>query len=537
MDFFTPSQSTLFLLEIILWTTGITAGIGKVLFWTGIIRIHHYRMSRFIDFLGTKQGIALLAHPVGISDAILALCLVLLLQFYDTTHLLWNQFLFASILLYLSHIAWYVHAVKPQHRFRFQSFVIGATAIVLSLLGATLLYTYFPLPSVIDVAVFQVAIPIFGVATTALISWITGVSERLVSAKARARIESMQPIIIAMSGTHGRSTTRTALEHILASSYNVLSIPAHADESLAETIFNQLSEEHQIVLYEIDPTSPEDVVMSLAVAPPIVLVIPAIEESYIHVPFIDQTQFSKSYVQMIEALPNNGLVVLNADDAKTAILAEHSAARVKYFSLQSVAHAYLRSVSLQSEFIDCEISVGSQKRTLHIPAIGTEPIAALLASSIVAEHLGIAIEAVAHAVEGSSAPHGTTTVSYGVNHAFIMNATALSSYSEIRSAFDYASIHTTKEKVLLIDTRQQALWRLTLPFCVDIINQYMFIGSEGKTVRDICIKEYNIQPERMHLLSNSRKAADALRTSMTPQHLVIALGPLPSRVQEVLQTP
>lgn len=121
--------------------------------------------------------------------------------------------------------------------------------------------------------------------------------------------------VFAITGTNGKTTTKDFLAQILSSRYSVHKSPASYNNriGLCLTMFG-LDHRHEVLVLEIGTNHPGEIAHLGKIARPHVAVFTNIGDGHLEA-FIDRQGVFTEKTSLIDFLPAEGLVILNADDA------------------------------------------------------------------------------------------------------------------------------------------------------------------------------------------------------------------------------
>ena len=140
---------------------------------------------------------------------------------------------------------------------------------------------------------------------------------------ARKRIKSLQPKIIGITGSYGKTSTKYILHQILSQKYNTLMTPDsyNTPMGICKVIRGDLSPEHEIFIVEMGAYKRGDIRDLCRLAPPEIGILTAVGPVHLE-RFKSIENITRAKYELIEALPHNGLAVINVDNEICAKLAE-----------------------------------------------------------------------------------------------------------------------------------------------------------------------------------------------------------------------
>jgi UDP-N-acetylmuramoyl-tripeptide--D-alanyl-D-alanine ligase len=232
---------------------------------------------------------------------------------------------------------------------------------------------------------------------------------------ARRRLEEVAPIVVGITGSNGKTTTREMLAAILAARYRVLQTEGNlnTETGLPLTIL-RLQPGDQVAVLEMGMQAPGEIARLAELARPRIGIVTGI--GTVHIEFFDsQEGIARAKAELVAALPPGGLAVLNHDDPFTPLVAAQSRAPVVTFGL--AGGDYRGEGYSAGAFTVRGVQVRLSTPGRHLARNALAAIAA-------ADHLGVPVEEAARALPGVAverrlqslpAPAGFTVVDDAYN--------------------------------------------------------------------------------------------------------------------------
>lgn len=144
-------------------------------------------------------------------------------------------------------------------------------------------------------------------------------------------LKRVQPTVVAITGSNGKTSTKEMVAAILARRYNVLRTEGNlnTETGVPLTLLN-LEPHHSALVLEMGMQRPGDIGVLAALAKPSVGIITNI--GVVHMEFFQsREELARAKGELVAALPQQGLAVLNADNEFFPLLAQMTAARIATF--------------------------------------------------------------------------------------------------------------------------------------------------------------------------------------------------------------
>jgi len=277
---------------------------------------------------------------------------------------------------------------------------------------------------------------------------------------ARLLIHKYQPVVIGITGSVGKTSTKEAVYHVLKSKLKVrtsfknynneigLPLTIIGRESPGSNLFGWLmvfakalelllikdKNYPQVLILEMGVDRPGDMAYLLSIAPVNIGIVTAISHS--HVEYFGSLQNIKKEKQVIvEKLDTKGLAVLNYDNQLTREIAEISKARVFSFGLQEGANLCAQDINYRFSRGDYELTGIHFKLNYNgsiVPVnmknvMSETALYAALAAAATALYFNFNLIDIAKSLNDFSLPLGRMNLLPGIKHSFIIDDTYNSS--------------------------------------------------------------------------------------------------------------
>jgi UDP-N-acetylmuramoyl-tripeptide--D-alanyl-D-alanine ligase len=146
--------------------------------------------------------------------------------------------------------------------------------------------------------------------------------------------ERVDPLVVGVTGSNGKTSTKEMVAAILERKYSVLRTTGNlnTETGVPLTILN-LEPEHQALVLEMGMQHAGDIARLARLAQPTVGIITNIGS--VHMEFFEsREQLARGKGELVAALPASGLAILNADDPFFPLLSEMSTAPVRSFGFE-----------------------------------------------------------------------------------------------------------------------------------------------------------------------------------------------------------
>ena len=363
---------------------------------------------------------------------------------------------------------------------------------------------------------------------------------------ARKRIKTLQPRIVGITGSYGKTSTKYILHQILSQKYNTLMTPDsyNTPMGICKVIRGDLLPEHEIFIVEMGAYKRGDIRDLCRLAPPEIGILTAVGPVHLE-RFKTIENTTRAKYELIEALPQNGLAVINADNEICSNLAETTdTVPVVQYSIEAGNSVRLSAKNIiQNEKGLTFTVIDEEAGTVEISTrlLGKHSVSNMLAAIGVAVHCGMTLTEIQSAVSTlEPVPHrlqlmkGAAGVTI-IDDSFNSNPEGAKAALEVLTDF-------------LSEKQGQKV--LVTPGMVELgereYDENRHFGSEAAKVCDHIIlvgrirtapileglKKENYPDQKISIVNNLDEAQQQLQTRLKPGDVVLFENDLPDNYNE-----
>jgi UDP-N-acetylmuramoyl-tripeptide--D-alanyl-D-alanine ligase len=212
--------------------------------------------------------------------------------------------------------------------------------------------------------------------------------------RARATLSEVDPVVVGVTGSFGKTSTKFAIERLAGTGTPVLATPGSFNTPLgvSRTINERLEPHHRVFVVEMGAYGPGEIAELCRFVRPGVGVLTAIGPAHLD-RFGSMETIRKAKFEIVESLPDDGVAVMNVDDPDVRSLANATTrVTVVRYGLDpagapDVTAQTLATDSSGSSFTLLDIRTGESVQA-HTPLLGRHSLGHVLAGAAVALSLG-----------------------------------------------------------------------------------------------------------------------------------------------------
>lgn len=247
------------------------------------------------------------------------------------------------------------------------------------------------------------------------------------------------PVVIAITGSNGKTTTKEILASILrahAGDAGTLATRGNlnTDIGVPMTLLN-LRESHRYCAIELGMNHPGEIAMLAAIAKPTVAVVTNAQRE--HMEFMQTVEAAAAEnASVYDALPGDGTALWNADDAQAPLFRSRAAARRTIDFALDVAAAVTGTCALRPLSSELRVRMPGGEASATLAAPGLHNVRNAIAASACAFAVGISPQAIAAGLRAFRPYTGRSQVVALASGATLINDSYNANPDSVRAAID-----------------------------------------------------------------------------------------------------
>jgi UDP-N-acetylmuramoyl-tripeptide--D-alanyl-D-alanine ligase len=197
--------------------------------------------------------------------------------------------------------------------------------------------------------------------------------------------------VVAVTGSNGKTTTKELTAGVLATRWEVLRPERSFNNQwgLPLTLLG-LEPAHEVAVIELGMNAPGEIAALARIAQPTVGVVTTIASA--HVEFLGSIEgVQKAKGELVEAIPPDGVVILNADDPLVLGLARQARGRVATFGSSADADVRVADVVPTAAGLTFSLTAGGATVPVRLPLPGRHNAGNAAAAVAVGQVLGVSL--------------------------------------------------------------------------------------------------------------------------------------------------
>lgn len=367
---------------------------------------------------------------------------------------------------------------------------------------------------------------------------------------ARKQIKNLQPKIIGITGSYGKTSTKYILHQILSQKYNTLMTPDsyNTPMGICKVIRGDLLPSHEYFIVEMGAYKRGDIRELCRLAPPEIGILTAVGPQHLE-RFKSLENTARAKYELIEALPTDGLAVINVDNEICAGLADKtdSVSVIRYglecdsngISKNSLKTSNIKQSEKGLTFTIEDENQGSVEITTRL--LGRHNVSNILAAVTVSLNCGMSMKEIREALTRlEPVPHRLQLIAGGtgvtvIDDSFNSNPEGAKAALEVLSDF----VSEKKGKKVLVTPGMIELGELEY-------EENKRFGAEAAKVCDLVIlvgptrtvpikaglKDVNYPEQQILVVNNLTDAQQHLEKRLKPGDVVLFENDLPDNYDE-----
>ena len=255
--------------------------------------------------------------------------------------------------------------------------------------------------------------------------------------------------VVAVTGSAGKTTTKEAIAAALGAKFNVLKSQGNLNNAFGLPLqLLRLHSEHEIAVIEMGMNHSGEIAALARIASPDWAVITNVGTAHIENFADGQDGIARAKFELIEALPQNGVVFLNCDDAYVSQFGRDFHGRAVYFGAGPCADPRILEATEDLAGLHIRYRAGEREGQLTLNLLGTHNASNILAGLAVALEVGVDLDEAVAALQSLTAGDKRGEV-IEIGGATILNDCYNSNPEALRSMIRTLATRPARRRILV----------------------------------------------------------------------------------------
>lgn len=430
------------ILLFILLTSFLIRIFRLSLLFADIWQRKEYRWDRVVSYFKTRQGRQLLFHPLGLTNWIM----LFLFPIFAMLALPVTYFILVSGIFFVE--AFYSLIVLFRQGWKLPTFGLR-TIVVLLVTFLILLFLLFSLPFTLPLVLLlldRLVGLILGVLFLLSIVPFT-IHEMMLVSKAGHRLKKVKPIVIGITGSYGKTSTKEFLSQILSAHMTIIKTPKSQNTlvGVAETILSSLSDDTEVFIVEMGAYRRGEISRICSLVKPTIGIITGINEQ--HMELFDRIEETmKAKFELVEHLPKRGKTIINGDNKYSLTIADWAKKRGKEVILYSTENS---RVKMNKKSIQFSLKLHASQQKVSVPVLGQHQAQNIMAAAMAAYQIGLSVSKITKSISQLKSPPRTMDIISQKTQSMWIDDSYNSNPSAVQSALSYMQLFNG-QKILIL---------------------------------------------------------------------------------------
>jgi UDP-N-acetylmuramoyl-tripeptide--D-alanyl-D-alanine ligase len=220
---------------------------------------------------------------------------------------------------------------------------------------------------------------------------------------ARAHLRAVGPVVIGITGSYGKTSTKEILAHLLSAKYSTLKTPKSYNTlmGICKVIREELKPHHRYFVVELGAYKAGEIAQLCRVVKPRIGILTAVGPQHLE-RFKTIENVARAKNELMESLPPDGVAIFNGDDPVCVRLSRQAQVKTRLYSVQtskSQPDLHGRDLDLSSTGMTFNIvHDGRPPQPVRTVLLGRHNASNILGAALVALECGLSLRDIAQAI-------------------------------------------------------------------------------------------------------------------------------------------
>jgi alanine racemase len=357
---------------------------------------------------------------------------------------------------------------------------------------------------------------------------------------ARYILEKQDTEVIGVTGSTGKTTTKEAIAAALSTRFQVFCNYANYSGRYGLPIaLGRLERHHEIAVLELAADSFDEVRDLVGLTHPRVGVVTAVDEA--HIEYLGSLEaIAQEKSRLVEALPNDGLAVLNCDDARVLSMGHSTRAEVRTYGLNPKADFVARRLQCSWEGLSFALLHRGEEHLVRLRLLGCHHVYAALAAIAVGDSYSIPLSEILSALAQLPPQMGRLCPLDGRGGSRLLDDTHSASPASALAALETLARLPAGRRIAVLGDMEQLgdlspeSHRQVGRRAADSVDYLITKGEKARWIAQSA-EEAGLDPQRIYVTYRAEEAVERLRHDLCEDDVVLVKGSAEARMEEVVE--
>ncbi|MBI5029649.1 MAG: UDP-N-acetylmuramoyl-tripeptide--D-alanyl-D-alanine ligase [Chloroflexi bacterium] len=352
----------------------------------------------------------------------------------------------------------------------------------------------------------------------------------------RRKFDAVQ--VIGVTGSVGKSSTKELIAAVLRQRYNTLKSEGNLNNEIGLPLtLLQLNETHQRAVLEMGMYALGEIKMLSDIARPRIGVVTNVGP--VHLERLGSIEnITRAKAELVEALPADGVAILNGDDARVITMKENTKARVFCYGFNPDCDVWADQVeSFGLEGIGFVLHRDTEELHVRVPLLGRHSVHTALAATSVGLAEGMTWDEILRGLQDVSAQLRLIVVP-AANGATIIDDTYNASPASSLAALNLMAEMSERKIAVLGDmlelgTEEQSGHQVVGGRAAQVVDVLIAVGTRGKWIGQAA-RDAGMSEEQVFFADTNLQAIEILQKVMRAGDMVLVKGSRGAKMEEIV---
>jgi alanine racemase len=355
-------------------------------------------------------------------------------------------------------------------------------------------------------------------------------------------LQKYQPLVVGVTGSSGKTTTKDAIAAVLKKRFNVFASFGSYNTRYGLPIgLGKIDPQHEIAVLEMASDTFGEIAHLAKITKPTVGIVTNINRAHISI-MGGLNNIAAEKGRLIESLPFDGAAILNADDPRVAGMVPRTQARIITFGLKKGADVRAGNLKVSPDGLSFTVYYNGKEYPGFTPLLGRHQIYAVLAAVATGIFFNVPVRQGVAALSELSRGAGRMNLLSGKNGALILDDSFTANPESTMAALDTLAELPGANKVAILgdmpdlgDSEENA-HRQVGDYAVTRAQRLVTKGEAAQKIASAALeRESGLGKHAVHVTFTSDDAAAAVKDLLLPDTVILVKGGPLARMERVVE--